>query len=317
LASAQTTAEDWPKVSYAIPDRRDHWTLLWSAFPASLREDCEAWLDRLAGRDLLEEAPFRPVRPSTRKRREQQIRAFASVLALRGRDPTTITCLRDLVEIDTYKEALRFFLERSGWKSTTAIVDLTVALKAIARHHLRLDKDHLDRMAAINGRLSVGPRELIEKNRIRLRQFDDPENVAALLGLPHKLIGIASKKRNPRAGALLAQIAVAIEILIMAPIRLDNLRCLDIEQNLVRPGRHSKKLHVVFPASDVKNRQPLDHPLPAPSVALIERYLTDFRPHLASSSCTALFPGRWGGPKGANTPRDRCPRPSDPTPDWK
>jgi integrase len=149
--------------------------------------------------------------------------------------------------------------------------------------------------------LSVGCRALTEKNRARLRQFDDPDNVAALLGLPHKLIGIANRKRNPRAGALLAQIAAAIEILTMAPIRLDNLRCLDIGQNLVRPSRRSKELHVVFPASDVKNRQPLDYPLPVPSAALIERYANEFRPRLASSSCTALFPGRWGGSKGANT----------------
>jgi integrase len=299
--SAQTTAEGWPRVGFTIPDRRDHWTLPWSAFPASLREDCEAWSDRLAGHDLLDEAPFRPVRPSTVERRKQQIRAFASALALRGRDPATITSLKDLVEIDAYKEGLRFFIERSGGKSTTAIVDLAVSLKAIARHHLRLDNGHLDRLAAINRRLSVGPRALTEKNRGRLRQFDDPDNVAALLGLPHKLISIASRKRNPRAGALLAQIAAAIEILTMAPLRLDNLRCLDIEQNLVRPSRRSKQLHVVFPASDVKNRQPVDHPLPAPSVALIERYTTQFRPHLASPGCTALFPGRYGGSKGANT----------------
>jgi integrase len=300
---AQTAVNGWPRVGFTIPDRRDRWTLSWSNFPASLREDCKAWLDRLAGRDLLEEAPFRPVRPRTLERREQQIRAFASAVALRGRDLSAITCLNDLVAIETYKEGLRFLIERSGGKSTTTIVDLAGALKAIARHHVRLEKDHLDRMAAINRRLSVGPRSLTEKNRGRLRQFDDPENVAALLGLPHKLIGIASRKRNVRAGALLAQIAVAIEILIMAPIRLDNLRCLDIEQNLVRPHRRSKELHVVFPATDVKNREPLDYPLPVPSVALIERYLLEFRPHLASPSCIALFPGRWGKPKRANTLR--------------
>jgi integrase len=306
--AAQRSVEAWPRVGFTIPDRRNYWTLPWSSFPASLREDCNAWLDRLAGRDLLDEAPFRPVQPSTIERREQQIRAFASALARRGRDPAMITCLKDLVEIEAYKEGLRFFLERRDGKSSTGIVDLATSLKAIARHHLRLNGDHLDRMATINRRLSVGPRALTEKNRGRLRQFDDPDNVTALLELPRKLIGIASRKRNPRAGALLAQMAAAIEILIMAPIRLGNLRRLDIEQNLVRPSRRSKQLHVVFPASDVKNRQPLDHPLPAPSVALIERYVTEFRPHLASSSCTALFPGRCGGPKGANTLRGQISR---------
>jgi integrase len=293
--AAQQMVEVWPTVSITIPDRRDHWTFPWPTFPQSLRQDCDIWLDRLAGRDLLEEAPFRPVRPGTLERREWQLRAFATALVLRGRDPATITCLKDLVEIAAYREGLRFFLERSGGKSTTAIVDLAGAMRAIARHHLRLDKDHLDRMTT--KRLSIGRRGLTEKNRKLLRQFDNPDNVAALLELPQKLIGIASRNRNLRAGALQAQLAVAIEILIMAPIRLANLCALDLEQNLVRPRRRGKELHIAFPAEDVKNREPLEYPLPVPSVELIEHYLKESRPLLAFPNCSALFPGRWSGPK--------------------
>jgi integrase len=291
----QKTVESWPTVTVTVADRRVRWVLPWSAFPASLREDCHRWLDRLAGRDLFEDAPFRPVRPSTVARREQQIRSFASALVLRGRDPATITGLKDLVEITAYREGLRFFAERSGGKLTTAIVDLAGALTAIARHHLKLDKDHLDRMAI--KRWSVGRRGLTEKNRNLLRQFDDPDNVTALLDLPQKLIGIAERKRNPRAVALLVQLSVAIEILTMAPIRLGNLCGLDLEQNLVRPRRRSKELHIILPAEQVKNREALEYPLPLPSVELIERFVKEFRPRLASPNCTALFPGRSGGAK--------------------
>ena len=86
---AQNTVESWPTVTFTLPDRRDHWTLPWSLFPVSFRQDCDVWLSRLAGCDLLEEAPFRPVRPSTVKRRERQIRSFASALVLRGREPSS------------------------------------------------------------------------------------------------------------------------------------------------------------------------------------------------------------------------------------
>jgi hypothetical protein len=161
---------------------------------------------------------------------------------LRGRNPATITGLNNLVEIDAYKEGLRFFVERSGGKSTTAIVDLAGSLKAVARHHLRLDQNHLDRLAAINRRLSVGPRALTEKNRGRLRQFDDPDNVAALIDLPHKLIGIASRKRNPRAGALLAQIAVDIAIMIMSP---HTTRQLAVPRHRAKPGSPESPQQVI------------------------------------------------------------------------
>jgi integrase len=212
-----------------------------------------------------------------------------------GADPATITGLKDLVEITAYKLGLGFFVERSDGKPTTAIVDLTSVLRAIDRHHLKLDKNHLDRMTI--KRLSIGRRGLTEKNRNLLRQFDDPDNVTALLDLPQKLIGIAERKRNRRAVALLAQLKVAIEILTMAPIRLGNLCGLDLEQNLGRPRRRSKELHIILPAEQVKNREALEYPLPLPSVELIERFVKEFRPRLASPNCTALFPGRSGGAK--------------------
>ena len=129
------------------------------AFPSSLCEDCKAWCDRLAGRDLLDEAPFRPVRPKTVELRENKSAASPRHWFGARRYPATIRSLRDLVEIETYRDGLRFFIERKGNEFTTAIFALAGALTAIARHHLGLDKAHLDCMAAINRKLDVGTRD--------------------------------------------------------------------------------------------------------------------------------------------------------------
>jgi len=75
--------------------------------------------------------------------------------------------------------------------------------------------------------------------------------------------------------------AVAIELLVMAPLRMRNLTTLDIEQNLVRPGQ-GRALHIVIGGEEVKNGEPLDYPLPLESVDLLERYISEFRPHLTS-----------------------------------
>jgi integrase len=232
--------------------------------------------------------------------RERQIRSFASALVLRGHDPGTITSLSDLVQIEAFKEGLRFLIGRSGGKATTAVYDFASSLKAIARHHLRLEQAHLDQMTVIIRRLDIGHRGLTDTNRARLRQLDDPQNTVALLRLPHKLIGIAARNPRAHAGALQAQTAIAIEILMMAPMRLGNLVRLDIERHLLRPGR-DKEMHIVIEPEDVKNREPLDYPLPPQSVELIARYERDFRPRLAPSGSTALFPGRRGGPKAPHT----------------
>ena len=153
-------------------------------------------------------------------------------------------------------------------------------------------------------RLDVDRRGLTQKNRARLRQLDDPQNVAALLRLPYTLIDLAA--RNPRlhAAALQAQTAAAIETLLMTALRIDNLAQLDLEQNLVRPGR-GNIVHIVIEPEDVKNREPIDYPLPLQSVELINRYVREFRPRLAPPGCTALFPGRGGGSKSLNCLRDQ------------
>ena len=242
------------------------------------------------------------MRASTVQRREWQIRAFASALVLPGRDPETLTPLAKLVEIENFKEGLRFFLDKSGGKRTGFIRELGCILTAIARHHLEFDRAQLDPMAVINRRLDIDRHGLTEKNRARLRQFDDPDNIVGLLCLPEKLMRIAARNRNPRAGALQARIATAIGILLMAPIRIGNLSDLDLERDLIRPGR-GKQLHIVLAAEQVKGGEPLEYPLPAPSVELIERYLEKFRPLLAHPRCTALFPGKDGGAKASVTLR--------------
>jgi hypothetical protein len=118
-----------------------------------------------------------------------------------------------------------FFLERRGGASSSSVEDMATALKAVAKHYVKADRDTLDRMGAIVRKLAVKKRGMTPKNRERLRALDDPDTVLALVRLPQRLMREAATGRlAPRRAALPAQTAVAVEILLMAPIRLDNLR---------------------------------------------------------------------------------------------
>jgi hypothetical protein len=128
---AASAIDGWPQIDVEIPDRSRYWVSAWERFPVSLCRDCQAWCDRLAGRDL--------------------------------------TCLGDLVEIEAFKTALRFFLDRESGKPTTAIADLATTLKAVARHHVRVEPHHLDQIGAIIRRLAPSWHGLTETNRTRLR----------------------------------------------------------------------------------------------------------------------------------------------------
>jgi integrase len=289
----------WPDRPVDPVPRRVGYILAWSALAPSLAADAHAYLDRLAGRDPLEELPFRPVNPGTLVARDHQIRMVASALVHRGRDPAALRSLADLVEIGALKEALRYLLDRRGGQSSSAIADLLSTVKAIARHWVKVTPAHLEQISALQRRLEVRSRTLTETNRTRLRQFDDPANVRALLGLPARLLALAERvpARQQHRAALLVQSAVAIELLLMAPVRIDNLAALDLDRHLLRPNRRGAGLHLVIPGTAVKNRQDLEFPLPPESIALLKCYLEGYRPVLATAAYRALFPGRDGGRK--------------------
>lgn len=282
------------------PTRDDRYSLPWSAFPASLKGDVDAWLEQLSGRDILAELTFRPVGAGTLRRREYQVRIFASGLVHRGVAAATLTSLKELVRIDRLKEGLRFHLDRHGGKSSSGIEDLIGTLKAIAVHWVGVSDEDRASITALQRRLTVKKRGLTDKNRTRLRAFDDGgQNAQALLGLPTRLMAQADKTltRRPRAAALLAQKAVAIELLLMAPIRIGNLAALDRDRHLVQAGRNRAALHLVIEGEIVKNHENLEFPLPPTTVALLHHYLTTYQPVLAPGGSTAIFPGRGGKPK--------------------
>ena len=94
-------------------------------------------------------------------------------------------------------------------------------------------------LVAIRNRLDPGRHGMTEKNRSTLRWFEDDALVAKLLALPET---IARRHRNKAAfnvsAAVEMQIALAIELLTVAPVRCDNLHAIHLERNLVRVGSH-------------------------------------------------------------------------------
>lgn len=96
--------------------------------------------------------------------------------------------------------------------------------------------------------------------------------------------------------ARLAQRALMLALLTIAPMRLKNLRSLDRNRHF-RPALSvdAHRWHVVFQAAEVKNNADLEYPVPAHLMALIDLYMERYQPVLARSPTSALFPGRKGG----------------------
>jgi integrase len=294
----------WPAVCLTPPPGgKAPYVLPVGAFPPSFAADLAAWLARLAGADPLAELPFPPLRPATLRARRLHALTLASALVHRGRDPATVTGLADLVEPAALREALRFVLARGGGEPTPYLHQLATTALTIARHWVGVPQAQEQVLRALARRCDPGaPPGLTAKNRAALRRLeDDPGLVEKLLALPEHLArglerkGAAAAVDLTRAEALRLQTALAIAILLAAPIRVANLAGLRLDRHLLRQGgggqAEAPRARLVLPASEVKNNRDLEHPLPPWVVALLDLYLARGRPVLAPHPGPRLFPG--------------------------
>lgn len=278
---------DWPQVLIERAGRADTYTLPWTRFPPSLKDDVDRWLNRLGGDLFADEGPARPVKAGTLITRERQLRVVASALVAAGEPIEAVTSLAALVRPDSVKRALSYIRDRNDGVPTTHLTQLAQMLLSVARHHVKPPESEVRSLSTITGRLPKAGRGLKAKNRARLLTLRDPSSRAKLLHLPEALRRAAERQvKQPRQAAVTASLAVAIELLIVAPIRVGNLAALKLDTNVIRTGR---RLYISIPDADVKNGVPLEFELPDHAEELLAWYLEDHRPSLAKEGATDLL----------------------------
>ena len=286
----------WPSVEAPVtPDPRKY-SLAWDAFPPSFRMDADAFLSRAENPDVFSEHYAPGVRPSTNEGRRKHILELASALVLSGVEPVAIAALADLVRPENAKLALQWHYERNGGQTSSHIAAMSYLLLTLARHWVR-DVEAVGYLEPVNGRLKHGQKGIAEKNSIRLRQFDHPDNKAALLNLPATILEEAEKSGEPtEKSARKVMMALAVEILIMAPMRIANLTQIELGRHLVETRRGKQSVfHLNFTKEETKTREPFEMELPEASVRILERYLEVYRPLLPGAKGAFLFPVEGGG----------------------
>lgn len=297
------TRPGWPQRSLSFPRVKEPWTIPIEQFPESFVRDVDAWLDRLRNPDPISgEGPLRPVRPSTLKHRRFQIQEMASALVRSGHPITAIKDLAYLVDIEHFKIGLRFMMGRFGGKPTEAIHGLAMGITAVAKHHVKANPEHIDQLKRITQRLNLEVDGLRAKNQERLSQLDDEENLARLLHLPERLLAAANKPGfQDHRRALLIQAALAIEILLHAPMRIGNLCSLHLERHIRRAiVKRQTCLVISVPGHEVKNGKDLTFELTRETIHLFDLYIREHRPVLLREPSDYLFPAQDGGHKRAS-----------------
>jgi integrase len=165
----------------------------------------------------------------------------------------------------------------------------------VARATGCLDDAEIDKLDAMRVELDQHRRNgLTPKNMRVVRAVLSGDIWTRVVRLPDRLMTDAGKRRmtSPVKAAVLAELAVAIRILTLAPVRVGNLASISLETNLIRPGGHGSPYWLFFPDYDVKNEVDLTFPFDADVSTFIDRYIRDFRPTLLRGSNQPwLFPG--------------------------
>jgi integrase len=301
----------WPKVRLLEPALlRDPNALLWEEVPQSLRQEIDAYLTTLLKkRRGASGKRWSGAKPSTIRTREAEIRAFVRQAVRIGVPVDELTSLSRLLDPNLVERVLQSYADQNGGEPKTYTIALGWKLLSIARQTTCLGEQALEQLDDLRAGLEEHRQGgMTEKNMAVIRQVMTASVWSEVVRLPAILMQEARDLRQlaPVKAAVRAQLAVAIGILTVAPVRLGNLARIRLEENLIRPAGPLSPYWLVFPNYDVKNRVKLEFDLKERLTGLIEEYLHDHRPALMRGANEPwLFPGENGRHKTLSTLREQ------------
>jgi integrase len=297
--------EGWPRQQLAEPPLKACEWPRWDDFAQQLRNDIDTELTSLTKKRRSPTGKrLRPCKPSTLRTRRVDLVSFAKKAVRLGIPIGDLSSLAALLNPDIVERVLDDEWKKAGDEPKVSTIDLAKKLVSVARSHGRLDPKEIERLDDIRADLEQYRHGgLTPKNLQLIRQVLNEEVWSRVVNCPKTLMQRARslKEQAPLKAAVTAQIAVAIAILTVAPIRSSNLAAIRLGQNLINPGGLQSPYWLVFPRYDVKNKEDLNFPLDAYLTDIIDEYVHEFRPAVVrGSNDDWLFPGKAGGPKNAH-----------------
>jgi integrase len=233
---------------------------------------------------------------TTADQRDRMLRRLASAEVLASVDPATLLSLAQVCSPANLRRGLEFMMRRNDGKPNKQIFEMAMLAQTVARHWARLPDEELETIGKWVRKFRPARRGMTEKNRQRLRQFTGDDVIRRLVMLPEQIFAELVDQPATPTTARLAQRAIMLALLTVAPMRLKNLRALDRTAHFRRAfSIDENRWHLVLPAAEVKNSIDLEYPIPPHLMAMIDHYLAVYQPLLAPLASTSLFPGRVPG----------------------
>jgi Phage integrase family len=294
----------WPRRHLTEPAVKPTTELPWTQFPQGLRREVDRYLQGLTKvRRSRNGRRIRPLKPSTIRQRRMELTAAARMAVRTGVAIGELNSLSALLSPDVAEKILDAYWTKNGETPKAFTIDLACKFVAIARETKCIDEAACERIDQMRQLLEDQRRGgLTDKNTALIRQVLTPGVWNRVVNLPQDLMSKARSQclSAPHRAAVTAQLAVAIAILTVAPVRLANLVAIRLGINLIKPGGPDSNYWLTFPDYDVKNRVRLEYPLKQYLTRMIDEYAHEFRPVLLRGrNDDWLFPGQHGGAKAS------------------
>ena len=296
----------WPKIELTIISRLKNPSIPLSSLSQSLQDDLVAFTNRSSNGGRFTPRRKGPRSPKTKSDVQHKVLQITTILKKHGWDITGLSGLKDLVT----KLALETILDDMWAEGAGAECGHNYnrirLLKSIAKDWAHSDPDILDLLKEAEGAFREKNDGMVASNRAKLRAFTDDTNIRNLVNLPLNAIKDLNPTKPTLSEAVIVQSALAVSLLLVAPVRAKNLATIDIKKHIHRVSETN--CYLVFPEHEVKNHINLEYPLPPATINLLDLYLNVYRPLLLREETSALFISRSARQKteaelGAQIPR--------------
>ena len=225
--NASRGIKGWPQHTLTEPPVKTtrEWPR-WEDFLASLQEELQTYLTSLSRpRRGVDGKRLSPCKASTIRTRRTDLISLAKKAVRIGTPIESITSLSALIDPCLVEKVIDDEWEKAGPEPKGTTIDLGKKVVAVARS-IGLDEGILEELAEIRAKLEKHRVEgMTPKNMKLIRQVLNGEVWERVVNYPTLLMKQARslKDRAPVKAAVMAEVAVAIAILTLAPVRAANL----------------------------------------------------------------------------------------------
>ncbi len=275
----------------------------WDQLAAPFRQDVQDYLAWCAMPDPLDEgARARALAPRTRELRRNHIHSAVTAAVTGGISADRLSSLAALIDTEVVRTILRHMWKQDGGELSAYTHGVAGTLLAIAKKWARLPADKLEALKGLRRKLGFLPPGLTAKNETLLRRFDDPRLLQDLIELPDRLWREARRQpAGSRRAFLLFQGALALDLLLHAPLRMENLSALAYDRHLHWPQGQGKPALLVIGADETKNHEKIDFELSATLADRLWAFRDSIAPQVIGSKPSRVFVTWTGMPRGQKT----------------